>query len=126
MTKDEYGKWLPMAPAALHVLLALAAEPLHGYGIMREIARQSDGKYRIGPGTLYDNLRKLMNDGLVEESSRGASNRTRGEAAGGERAKRFYRLTGLGRGVLAGEVTRLQSVVREAQARLRGLKPRRA
>jgi len=120
--RNEYGKWLPMGPAALHILLALAGEPLHGYGILREIARQSEGKYRIGPGTLYDNLKKLMNDGLVEESARGASNRT----SGGERAKRYYRLSGLGRGVLAEEVTRLEGVVREARGRLRALKPRRA
>jgi len=120
--RDDYGKWMPMGPAALHILLALAGEPLHGYVILQEIARQSEGKYRIGPGTLYDNLKKLMNDGLVEETGRGASNR----AAASERAKRYYRLSGLGRGVLAAEVTRLQGVVREAQGRLRALKPRRA
>ncbi len=145
--RDEYSRWLPMGPAALHILLALAAEPLHGYGIMQEVARQSDGKYKIGPGTLYDNLKKLMNDGLVEESGRGASVQartvegvgeqdrrptrknqgwgTRRAVRSGERVKRYYRLSGLGRGVLAAEVTRLQGVVREAQARLRGLKPRR-
>src|SRR5215467_8038534 len=121
-TTESYGKWLPMGPAALHILLALVPEPRHGYGILQEIARQSEGKYRIGPGTLYDNLRKLMSDGLVEESGRGASNR----AAASDRAKRYYRLSGLGRGVLAAEVTRLQGVVREAQGRLRALKPRRA
>ena len=125
--RDDYGKWLPMGPAALHILLVLAPEPLHGYGIMQEIARQSEGKYRIGPGTLYDNLKKLMNDGLVEETARGASNRTaRANRANGERVKRYYRLSGLGRGVLAAEVTRLQGLVREAQGRLRGLKPKRA
>ncbi len=131
--RDEYSKWLPMGPAALHILLALAAEPLHGYGIMQEIARQSGGKYRIGPGTLYDNLKKLMSDGLVEESGRGASisaravrNGDAGTTQGSDRARRYYRLSGLGRGVLAAEVTRLQGVVREARGRLRGLKPRRA
>src|SRR5215470_8942362 len=118
--RDDYGKWLPMGPAALHILLVLAPEPLHGYGIMQEIARQSEGKYRIGPGTLYDNLKKLMNDGLVEETARGASNRTaRANRANGERVKRYYRLSGLGRGVLEAEVTRLQGLVREAQGRLR-------
>jgi DNA-binding PadR family transcriptional regulator len=134
--RDEYSKWLPMGPAALHILLALAGDPLHGYGIMQEVARQSDGKYRIGPGTLYDNLKKLMSDGLIEESSRGTSNRTRrrqergegwgGAAAGSERARRYYRLSGLGRRVLAAEAERLQDVVHEARGRLRGLKPRRA
>jgi DNA-binding PadR family transcriptional regulator len=134
--RDEYSKWLPMGPAALHILLALAGDPLHGYGIMQEVARQSDGKYRIGPGTLYDNLKKLMSDGLVEESLRGTSNRTRrrlergegwgGTATGSERAKRYYRLSALGRGVLAAEADRLQGVVHEARGKLRDLKPRRA
>ena len=125
--RDEYQKWLPMGPATLHILLALARAPLHGYGIMQEIARQSEGRYRIGPGTLYDNLKKLLNDGLVEESSRPASNRTtRGREVAGERVKRYYRLSGLGRRVLAAEVSRLEGVVREAQVRLRAFKPRRA
>jgi DNA-binding PadR family transcriptional regulator len=63
-------RFLPLAPAALHILLCLAAEPKHGYGIMQEVDRQSDGQYKLGPGTLYDNLQKLMNQGLVEEGPR--------------------------------------------------------
>src|ERR1700741_1210955 len=66
----ETGQFLPLSPAALHILLALAGADLHGYGIMQEIARQSAGQYKIGPGTLYDNLKKLVNQGLLEETSK--------------------------------------------------------
>lgn len=116
--QKDADEFLPLAPAALHILLALAADDLHGYGIMQEIARQSEGKYTIGPGTLYDNLKKLLNQGLVEEApSRSALDDPR---------RRYYRLKALGRGVLAAEAERLDGVVREARAHLRLLKPRRA
>ena len=94
---------LPLSPATLHVLLALASEDLHGYGIMLEVARQSGGIYKIGPGTLYDNLKKLLKLSLVEESA----------AVGEER--RQYHLTDFGRAVLSAETQRLSSVLREAR-----------
>jgi DNA-binding PadR family transcriptional regulator len=108
----------PLAPASLHILLALAGQDLHGYGIMQEIARQSQGKYKVGPGTLYDNLKKMMHQGLVEE--------TAGRSLVSDPRRRYYRLTGLGRGVLAEEVKRLEGVLREARMHLRILKPRGA
>lgn len=116
--KRDFGKFSPLSPAALHILLALAGEDLHGYGIMQEIARQSEGKYRIGPGTLYDNLKKLVAQGLVEETASRSSK--------DDPRRRYYRLKALGRGVLLAEVERLQGVVREARTHLRGLRPRRA
>ncbi|HSC45549.1 MAG TPA: PadR family transcriptional regulator [Candidatus Acidoferrum sp.] len=111
-------EFLPLSPAALHILLALAGEDLHGYGIMQEIARQSEGHYKIGPGTLYDNLKKLLSQGLVEE--------TGARAAADDPRRRYYRLKALGKGVLAAEVERLDGVVQEARAHLRMLKPGRA
>src|SRR4051812_3515934 len=57
---EDFSSYLPLSPATLHILLALAAADRHGYGIMQEVARQSGGHYKIGPGTLYDNLQKLM------------------------------------------------------------------
>jgi len=110
--------FLPLSPAALHILLALAGEDLHGYGIMQEVARQSEGNYKIGPGTLYDNLKKLLRQGLVEE--------TGARAAADDPRRRYYRLKTLGKGVLAAEVERLDGVVQEARAHLRMLKPGRA
>ena len=64
--KDDLSAMLPLSPAALHILLALAAEDRHGYGIIKEVARQSRGHYKLGSGTLYDNLQKLMERGLVD------------------------------------------------------------
>ena len=65
---EDPSQFLPLSPATLHILLALAGEDRHGYGIMQAIARQSEGQYKLGPGTLYDNLQKLMNQGMVEEA----------------------------------------------------------
>ena len=61
---ERFDSYLPLSSAALHILLALAGEDLHGYGIMQEIVRQSEGIYKLGPGTLYDNLQKLI-DGRI-------------------------------------------------------------
>ena len=82
----ELKPFLPLSPASLHILLCLAAEPRHGYAIMQEVARQSAGQYQLGPGTLYDNLQKLMNQGLVEEGPR--------PSADDDPRRRYYRLTG--------------------------------
>src|SRR3989442_9927282 len=115
--KLDVGRFLPLSPAALHVLLALAGDDLHGYGIMQEVARQSGGQYKLGPGTLYDNLKKLMLQGLIEETAARSST--------SDPRRRYYRLKGLGRNVLSMEVERLEGVLREARSHLRGLKPRR-
>jgi len=114
---DDVTSFLPLNPATLHILLALMEGDLHGYGIMREVARQSLGHYKIGPGTLYDNLQKLLDAGLVTE--------TGGEGEGDSR-RRFYRLTALGRKVLSSDLERLETAVKEAKAKLRSPKPRRA
>ena len=98
--------------------VAAAAEPRHGYGIMLEVARQSEGQYKLGPGTLYDNLRKLMTQGSVEEAQR--------RGAGEDPRRRYYRLSSLGRGVLSAEIARLEGVVRDARLRLQTAKPRRS
>lgn len=108
--KAEPTEHLPLSPATLHVLLALSSGDLHGYGIMLEVTRQSGGQYKIGPGTLYDNLKKLLSIGLVEESPPG-----KGEA----QQRRRYRLTNMGSAVLSAEVQRLSGVLREARRCLR-------
>src|SRR5262245_20652318 len=114
--KEDVGRFLPLAPATLHILLALAGEDLHGYGIMQEVSRQSEGQYKLGPGTLYDNLQRLMDQDLVQEVGR------TGEVS----RRRYYRLNSLGRGVLAAEIARLEGVVRDGRLRLQISKPRRA
>ena len=115
--KEDVNQFLPLSPAALHILLALAGEDRHGYGIMREVARQSDERYKLGPGTLYDNLQKLVGQGIVEESS--------SRSSADDPRRRYYRLTRFGRRLLATEIRRLEGVVREARLRLK-VRPERA
>src|SRR5882757_3192676 len=109
--RSEPAKSSPLSSATLHILLALAGGNLHGYGIIKEVTRNSDGHYRLGPGTLYDNLKKLMDAGLVADSKRRP-------ISSKEDDRRFYTLTKDGKNALAAEVDRLQSVVREAKLRL--------
>jgi DNA-binding PadR family transcriptional regulator len=112
------SQFLPLSPAALHILMALAVEERHGYAIMREVTQQSDGQYRLGPGTLYDNLQRLLDKGLVAESAKPIDNH--------DPRRRYYRLTNLGRQVLAAEIARLEAMFRAAKLGLAGTKPRRA
>jgi DNA-binding PadR family transcriptional regulator len=113
--KEDVGRFLPLAPAALHILLALAGNELHGYGIMQEVLRQSEGRYKIGPGTLYDNLQRLLDQGLVQEAG-----------GSGDSRRRYYRLNALGSSVLKAEIARLECVIRDGRTRLQIAKPRRA
>ena len=96
-----------LTPAVFHILLALAQGDRHGYGILKEVLRQTDGTVRLGPGTLYGTLQRLMDLGWVEEAS--------GPAAADER-RRYYRLTPLGRRALEAEVSRMDGLVRTARA----------
>jgi len=115
--KQIPATFLPLSPATLHILLSLAGEELHGYAIMQEVQRQSEGKYKLGPGTLYDNLQKMIDRGLVEELGK--------KPGDDDPRRRYYRLSMLGRGVLTAEISRLDDVVREGKMRLQA-KPRRA
>jgi DNA-binding PadR family transcriptional regulator len=99
----------PLSTAALHILLALAESNLHGYGIMQSVKRQSGGAYRLGPGTLYANLDRLLASGLVGETERRLKD---GET------RREYSLTASGDRVLRAEIRRLRQVVDVARTRL--------
>ena len=104
----------PLSPAALQILAALAAEDLHGYGIIQAVSAQSQGRIRIGPGTLYDNLKRLMEHGLVRDLKPATEN-----------DKRLYRLTAAGKAALSCEISRLDDLVRQTKRYLQGMKPRR-
>jgi DNA-binding PadR family transcriptional regulator len=104
---DGLQSHLPLTPATLHILLALAGEDRHGYAIMQEVARQTAGQYKLGPGTMYENLDKLSARGLVKRLSVRSSTE--------DPRRRYYRLTDLGRRVLAADVERLKVVVKEAK-----------
>jgi DNA-binding PadR family transcriptional regulator len=99
----------PLSSAVLHILLALSESDLHGYGIMQSVKRQSGGEFRLGPGTLYANLARLLENGLVGETER--------KLKGGE-IRREYRLTASGERALRAEVRRLRQVVDIARTRL--------
>jgi DNA-binding PadR family transcriptional regulator len=116
--KDDPNALLPLPPATLHILLALTGGELHGYAIMQEVLRQTDGRYRIWPGTLYDNMQKLVRRKLVKEL--GAKERDE------DSRRRYYRLTSLGGGILSAEISRLEGVVRDAKLQLADFKPGRA
>src|SRR5579863_2883606 len=98
-----------MNRTALHILLSLAARDLHGYGIMQDVAQQSEGVFKPGPGIVYDNLQRLIDRGLVGEVQRAESDVSR---------RRYYRLTDAGRQELSEEVARLEEVVRIAKLHL--------
>jgi DNA-binding PadR family transcriptional regulator len=114
-------KKAPLSSATLHILLALAKSDLHGYGIMKEVARNSDGHYKLGPGTLYDNLKKLMVAGLVADVPAPSSSK-RKSATVKEDDRRLYTLTHKGKDTLAAEVERLQGFVRKARLHLQDAK----
>jgi len=109
---------LPLSVAAQHILLALSGEDRHGYAIMQEVSRQSEGTYKLGPGTLYDTLERLISQGLVTEVSHRHSN--------DDPRRRYYRLTALGQRVFSAEIDRLETIVRQAKLRLRGARPKEA
>lgn len=106
----------PLPAAAFQILLALAGEDLHGYGIMRQVAEQTSGRTRLGPGTLYSSIGTLLEAGFVEEAG------TREDLKLGTERRRYYRLTSAGRRLARSEADRLADLLRAARAKkiLRG------
>jgi DNA-binding PadR family transcriptional regulator len=100
----------PLSSSVTYILLALAQRDLHGYGIMQEIKSLSSGVYKLGPGTLYDNLRALLAAGIVSEFM---------ENEGSVEGRRMYRLTQSGLNLLDAELRRLHGVLQAGKKRLR-------
>jgi DNA-binding PadR family transcriptional regulator len=92
--------------------VALADGPKHGYAVMSEVEELSEGRVRMGPGTLYGAVKKLLAEGLIEESD------VRPDPELDDERRRYYRLTGTGRAVTAAEIDRLESLVRHGRRRL--------
>jgi DNA-binding PadR family transcriptional regulator len=103
--------FLPLTPAVLHILLALAEGERHGYAIAQAVEAATDGMVRMGPGTLYGSIGRMVSSGLIEETGRGRSRTMDDER------RRFYRATTLGRRVLEAETERLARVVAIARAK---------
>lgn len=106
----------PLPSAAFQILLSLAAEDLHGYGIMRQVAEQTDGRMRLGPGTLYSSIQSLLEEKFIEELD------PREDMKLGQERRRYYRLTSAGRKLARSEADRLAGLLRVARTRkiLRG------
>ena len=103
----------PLTSAVLHILLALADGEKHGYAIMQEVRTSTGGAVRMGPGTLYGSIQRMLKDGLIVE----VESPPRADALDSEERRRFYRLTASGRQVLQAEVRRLERVVQEARSK---------
>jgi len=97
--------FLPLKTQWFHIMLSLAGGEQHGYGIMQEVLERSAGKVRLWPATLYGSIKRLMEAGLIEESDE------RPAPELDDARRRYYRLTALGRRVLAAECDRLQELV---------------
>jgi DNA-binding PadR family transcriptional regulator len=101
--------FLPLTPAVFHILLALVGGEKHGYAIMAEVGAATDGQMKLGPGTLYGTIKRLLADDLIEESE------DRPDAEMDDERRRYYRLTALGRRVLQAEVGRYANLVKSAR-----------
>jgi DNA-binding PadR family transcriptional regulator len=113
-TPDSF---LPLTPAAFHILLALADGEKHGYAIMQEADTISGGQVKLGPGTLYGTLKRMLGDGWIEESD------TRPDPDLDDERRRYYRLTNLGGRVARAETARLARLVEAARAKHLAARP---
>jgi DNA-binding PadR family transcriptional regulator len=102
---------LPLSPAVFHVLLALADAERHGYGIIKEVEARTEGRVRLGPGTLYGSVKRMLEEGLIEESDE------RPDSELDDERRRYYRLTGFGRRVASAEAERLSGLVEAARSK---------
>jgi DNA-binding PadR family transcriptional regulator len=109
-TEKSLDAFLPLTPAVFHILLTLAEGESHGYAVMQEVAKRSAGSVRLGPGTLYGAISRLLDDGLIEETDE------RPDPELDDSRRRYYRLTKLGGRVLAAETERLSDLVKAARA----------
>lgn len=107
----EPEEMLPLTPAVFHILLALADGERHGYGIMKEVAMHTQGRMRMGPGTLYGAIKRMLAANLIEESDE------RPDPELDDERRRYYRLTEFGQQVAAAEVKRLSNLIKLAQTK---------
>lgn len=105
-------RFLPLTPATFQILVALADGEKHGYAIIKEVARRTDGQVRLRAGTLYTAIRRFVDDGLVVESDE------RPDPALDDERRRYYRLTDRGRAVAMAEMQRMAATLAQARAKL--------
>jgi len=99
----------PLTPAVLHILLALSTQERHGYGIMKQVEADSQGRVKMGPGTLYGSLGRMINTGLIGQSDKKV------DPALDDERRIYYKITALGQQALVAELERYRQVVAVAQ-----------
>jgi DNA-binding PadR family transcriptional regulator len=115
-TTLEPQAMLPLTPAVFHILLALADGEKHGYAIMQEVAAMTRGLTRMGPGTLYGTIKRMLEVGLIEETDE------RPDPTLDDERRRYYRVTALGERVVDAEMERMRTLLDAARSKrfLRG------
>ena len=103
MSRRAIDEFLPLKPVDLELLLALAGEDRHGYGLVQQISEHTNGLIVLDPGNLYRVIKRMLADALIEESP--------ARAAEGDERRRYYRITSLGGRVLAAELERLRALI---------------
>jgi DNA-binding PadR family transcriptional regulator len=109
MAEREPEDLLPLTPAVFHVLLALVDAERHGYGIIKEVEGRTEGKVRLGAGTLYGSVKRMLAEGLIVESDE------RPDPEADDERRRYYRLTDFGHRVVSAEARRLEHLVSVAR-----------
>src|SRR5688572_4212358 len=109
MPEGDAQSLLPLTPAVFHILLALADGEKHGYGIMLEVAKLTNNSVRMGPGTLYGTIRRMLTAGLIIETDE------RPDPALDDERRRYYRITALGKRVAQAEAVRLSRLLDAAK-----------
>src|SRR3954469_23411869 len=101
---------LPLPVAVFHILVAVADQDRHGYAIMQDVAARTDGKLKLSPGTLYGSIKRLLEDGLIQELDE------RPDPERDDTRRRYYRITRFGRQVAIAESARLSKLLGQARA----------
>jgi len=110
MREPKPESLLPLPAAVFHILIALAESDRHGYSIMQDVSTRTGGKVRLSAGTLYSSIRRMLEQGLIEELADSP------DPSSTDERRRYYRLTRFGRRAAAAEVERLNGLVRQAHA----------
>ena len=110
-TTQNPEDFLPLTPAVFHILLALADGEKHGYAIMSDVENNTNGRVKMGPGTLYGSIKRMLGTGLIEESDE------RPDPAMDDQRRRYYKLTGLGAKVARAETRRMTELLALAEAK---------
>jgi DNA-binding PadR family transcriptional regulator len=112
MSNEKNTTQAPLTPAVLHILLALSTRERHGYGIMKQVEADSQGKVKMGPGTLYGSMGRMMEAGLIQESDK------RVDPEMDDERRIYYKITGAGQAALGAELKRYRGVLAVAKGRL--------